>query len=127
MRPLVRALLTFAAALAVWLVASPARAAAPLCDKRGAAMPAPAPTLQPTPPSLEMSVASCGDTEAPGDAVDRGQAPPELPTVSSPAPASCASDPPVIPPAPPSAGLDQPSERCRTCEITTRLDRPPRA
>jgi len=46
MRRFLRAVTTTAVALAIWLVASPARAAAPLCDTRGATTFAPAPTLQ---------------------------------------------------------------------------------
>ena len=51
-----RPLLVVLAALAVWLVARPARAAAPLCDDRGASSLAPAPTLDTPNASIDIGM-----------------------------------------------------------------------
>jgi hypothetical protein len=58
-----RVVVAAACALFVWLLASPARAAAPQCDTRGATTFAPAPTLQAPMTSIDVSDAApeCGD------------------------------------------------------------------
>ena len=55
---LFRAFVTLATLAVVWLVASPAQAAAPVCDPRGAIMFAPAPQMQDPEQSLDV-VAPC--------------------------------------------------------------------
>jgi hypothetical protein len=58
MRTLLRAFVTLATLLVVWTVALPARAAAPVCDPRGAIMFAPPPQMQDPELSLDV-VAPC--------------------------------------------------------------------
>jgi hypothetical protein len=55
---LLRAFVTLATLAVVWLVASPAKAAAPVCDPRGAIMFAPPPQMQDPEQSLDV-VAPC--------------------------------------------------------------------
>jgi len=57
-----RPILVVLAALAVWLVAWPASAAAPLCDDRGASRLAPPPTLDTPNVSIDIGMGSdaCG-------------------------------------------------------------------
>ena len=57
-RRLLRAFVTLATLAVAWLVASPAQAAAPVCDPRGAVMFAPAPQMQDPEQSLDV-VAPC--------------------------------------------------------------------
>ena len=59
-------------ALFVWLLATPARAAAPQCDTRGATTFAPAPTLQAPSTSIDIGDAApeCGDSWL-ADALDQ--------------------------------------------------------
>lgn len=56
-------LLSFTCAIFVWLLASPAHAAAPQCDTRGATTFAPAPTLQAPMTSIDVGDAApeCAD------------------------------------------------------------------
>ncbi len=68
MKARVRALLTAAMAVVVWLVATPARAAAPQCDTRGATTFAPAPTLDP--PQASIDIGDGNDPCAPDFALD---------------------------------------------------------
>ena len=60
MRPVFRPLLIALAALAVWLVAWPAAAAAPICDSRGASALAPAPTLDTPDASIDIGASDVG-------------------------------------------------------------------
>jgi hypothetical protein len=53
-RKLLHALVAFTAFVVVWLVASPARAMAPLCDPRGAVVFAPPPQFQDPETSLDL-------------------------------------------------------------------------
>jgi hypothetical protein len=64
MRKLLRIFVTLATFTVVWMVASPARAAAPVCDPRGAIMFAPPPQMQDPEQSLEV-VAPCDPREDP--------------------------------------------------------------
>jgi len=60
-----RSLIAVSAGLLVWLVAAPARAAAPLCDNRGAIMLAPAPVLDAPVASVDIGEPSdCLDLHA---------------------------------------------------------------
>jgi len=65
MRRVLRAMTATAMALAVWLVVAPARAAAPLCDTRGATTFAPPPTLQPPMASIDVSSGDGRECERP--------------------------------------------------------------
>ena len=64
MRRLLRIFVTLATFTVVWMVASPAQAAAPLCDPRGAIMFAPPPQMQDPEQSLDV-VAPCDPREDP--------------------------------------------------------------
>ena len=64
MRTLLRAFVTLATFAVVWFVASPAQAAAPVCDPRGAIMFAPPPQMQDPEQSLDV-VAPCDHAEDP--------------------------------------------------------------
>jgi hypothetical protein len=77
----VRTLLVAFAALAVWLVAWPASAAAPLCDDRAASGFAPAPTLDPQNASVDvgMSPDSCPDGVERDASFHQGRVPDPLP------------------------------------------------
>ena len=56
-----RLLVAAATALCAWVVATPARAAAPMCDQRGATVFAPAPQLQPIQTSLDIAPPESAD------------------------------------------------------------------
>lgn len=64
--------------LFVWLLATPARAAAPQCDTRGATTFAPAPTLQAPSTSIDIGDAApeCGDSWL-ADALDQRSSSPD--------------------------------------------------
>jgi hypothetical protein len=78
----VRTLLVVLAALAVWLVAWPASAAAPLCDDRGASGFAPPPTLDTPNASVDvgMSPDACTDGVERDVSVHQGRAADPLPS-----------------------------------------------
>jgi hypothetical protein len=127
-----RLFVAFAAAFAVWSIATPAFAGAPLCDPRGATVMAPAPQLQEPETSIDVGV-------APDDCADRldglkgalktaegGRIPP-------PAPPNAAGDPvvPTFAPAIVAADFELHPilDEGRTGErpgARTRLERPPR-
>lgn len=73
MRSVVRAVVTFATLVAVWLVVSPAQAfgSAPVCDPRGATMFAPPPQIQDEERSID--IVDCGDTTPLDDMVNVGE------------------------------------------------------
>jgi hypothetical protein len=128
MRPFFRAAFALAAALCVWLAASPAKAAAPLCDSRGAIAFAPTPHLQAPSPSVQMSTAveACFEHHFTGDAIEQGRGESPLPSWSMDASAPPSREPvlhapgfhvsepaPLVCGAPPSG-------------VSPRVDRPPR-
>jgi hypothetical protein len=87
MRPALRPLLVVLAALAVWLLAWPAFAAAPICDVRGASALAPAPTLDASDAAIDISTGDVGTSpDACVDVMDRddsfhqGRTPEPLPS-----------------------------------------------
>ena len=65
MRTLLRAFVTLATFAVVWMVASPAQAAAPVCDPRGAIMFAPPPQMQDPEQSLDVIAPCDGRAEDP--------------------------------------------------------------
>ena len=127
-----RFVVAFAAALVAWLVATPARASAPLCDPRGATMIAPAPELEEHVTSLDAAApaddAPCGAALAAGRAWRGGSVPaPELSRGSAPTFALTSDVHPAVGAAcgasrtsRASADGERPGERGR-------VDRPPRA
>jgi hypothetical protein len=74
-------MVAFAAALAVWAIATPAFAAAPLCDPRGATGIAPAPQLQQPETSIDVGQAAdeCDVFVVGTESVDHGRAPQPVP------------------------------------------------
>jgi hypothetical protein len=94
LRRWVRLFVAVATALAAWVVATPAHAAAPLCDQRGATMFAPAPQLQPIETSIDvgpapedscladLAQASADDGRAPQAPDARVSADPAVPNLS---------------------------------------------
>jgi hypothetical protein len=78
----VRTLLVALVALALWLVASPASASAPLCDDRGASGLAPPPTLDLQNASVDvgMSPDSCPDGVERDASFHQGRVPEPLPS-----------------------------------------------
>jgi len=128
MRPLLRAVIAFAAALCVWLVASPAKAAAPRCDARGAITFAPTPQLQAPSPSVQMSTAveACFELHFVGDALEQGRGDSQVPTWSMDASAPPMERLGALPPA-----LHRVVPRADVVEaprpgVHARVDRPPR-
>ncbi len=127
-----RLMVAFAAALAVWAIATPAFAAAPLCDPRGATGVAPAPQLQQPETSLDVdSTPPSSDCQAPAPVTTRfdgGRTP-------APAPTSTVAADPVLPGV--TAPLLQSVSRgsfardgvsgTERAGARTRVDRPPRA
>ena len=81
-----RLLVALGAAVAIWAIATPAYAAAPLCDPHAATGVAPAPQLQQPQSSLDVATSEeCSITSALATALANGRAAPE------PAPARSAS------------------------------------
>ncbi|MGO8993837.1 MAG: hypothetical protein ACLQVI_10950 [Polyangiaceae bacterium] len=124
-----RLIVAFAAALAVWAIATPAHAAAPLCDQRGATGIAPPPQLQQPQTTIDVGTApeDCSELLAMTTAFDNGRAP-------EPSPPSAAQDPvvpngaPAIPPAAVSGCfVGEDSTVCVRAGARSRVDRPPRA
>jgi hypothetical protein len=118
-------LLSLMCAVFVWLLASPARAAAPQCDTRGATTFAPAPTLQAPSTSIDVSdaVPECGDAwladllEQRSSSPDQGQ---ELAqTVLAHGPTN------LIAPSSRSEGVEHPEGR-PLAGVRSSVDRPPR-
>ena len=74
-------MVAFAAALAVWAIATPAFAAAPLCDPRGATGIAPAPQLQQPETSIDVGQApdECDLFVVGTESIDHGRAPQPVP------------------------------------------------
>jgi hypothetical protein len=130
-----RIFVAVATALVAWLVATPARASAPLCDPRGATMIAPAPELQAPATSLDAAApvsdsddAPCSVAAASGRAWSNGRAP-------SPAGSSAFATSAALPASALRLGVDSP--RVGSCVPVedaggersgerARVDRPPR-
>jgi hypothetical protein len=125
----VRPLLAILTACVVWLVASPAQAAAPMCDQRGASMFAPAPTLQAPTTSIDLGMDHDDSCRAFVDtrvAFREGRAP--LPE-SSPIQLEATLPTHVTVPNRPIAFLPRAYDAidCARPGIHLRLDRPPRS
>lgn len=122
----IRPLIVLATMLAAWLLATPARAAAPLCDDRGATVLAPPPQLQPIETSIDVGDSDvCGSEDVmtravhPGGTPEFGPAPETLATLLTTALAVLPID------AQDMTWLDRTSYP--SCGVPRRLDRPPRA
>jgi hypothetical protein len=128
-RPWLRTLVACATVLVAWLVAWPARAAAPLCDDRGASMVAPEPQLQ----APELSLKAVGADEDDACALHISdetarQAPPRAPPPQSAQPQATV---PTGPARDAAAYYELPRARdtndARRPGFTHPLERPPRA
>ena len=112
-------------ALFVWLLATPARAAAPQCDTRGATTFAPAPTLQAPSTSIDIGDAApeCGDSWL-ADALDQRSSSPS--SGQEVAQTVLAAGPlPLVAPSTRTESPEPPQGRPLT-GIRMSLDRPPR-
>jgi hypothetical protein len=123
-----RLMVAFAAAIAVWAIATPAWASAPLCDPHGATGIAPPPQLQQPETSIDTGVAAedCSELIALTTSFDNGRAP-------EPAPPSASQEPLAASAAPASAGAGVTGSIARDrldvserAGARSRVDRPPR-
>jgi hypothetical protein len=127
MRTLLRAFVTLATFAVVWLVASPAQAAAPVCDPRGAIMFAPPPQMQDPEQSLDVVAPCDGRADDPFAAHHVGpQRGPQIELSDSREPALTNAF--VVPLAPPLARIAAPEEDLPRAPAGVRsaLERPPR-
>jgi hypothetical protein len=126
----VRFVVALATTLAAWVVAMPARAAAPLCDYRGATTFAPAPQLQSPETSIDVSDADddgCLEGLRALCALQEGNAPSPVPAA---APAFEATLPIAIAIAPATdarAPAPRPEPPLLRPGVRGRVDRPPRS
>jgi hypothetical protein len=82
-----RLMVAFAAAFAVWAIATPAYAAAPLCDPHGATSEAPAPQLQEPATSIDLGITpECEAFSSMTSTFDHGRAPAPTPSRAAPEP-----------------------------------------
>jgi hypothetical protein len=121
-------IVAFAFALAAWVVARPALAAAPLCDPRGAVTFAPAPQLQAPLASVDIGTDRDGCSAALGKdpMISRGEAP----NVAAPMAEFIATLPAALSVAQaPNARVDRPDvgPPFRARAASAPPDRPPRA
>jgi len=126
MRTLLRAFVTLATFAVVWFVASPAQAAAPVCDPRGAIMFAPPPQMQDPEQSLDV-VAPCDHAEDPFVARQvTPQRGPQIDLSSSQEPVTPNAF--VVPLSPPLERIAAPEEALPRAPAGVRsaLERPPR-
>jgi len=115
----VRLLISLVAATLVWLVASPARAAAPLCDARGAITFAPNPTLEEPNSSVDIGQADdCLQSSLDDRAYDHGRSPTAVDVGEDAARASVPAALTILP-ATPTDSL----ARCRVDVLPSRADR----
>jgi hypothetical protein len=123
-----RLMVAFAAALAVWAIATPAFASAPLCDPHGATGEAPAPQLQQPETSIDLGVApdDCDEASPLATAINNGRAP-------EPAPTSASQDHvllSIVPAVPPAVSVESfargGSSGSERAGARARVDRPPR-
>jgi hypothetical protein len=123
-----RFMVAFATAFAAWAIATPARAAAPICDPHAATGVAPAPQLQFPTTSLDAAPSDdCGELLGITPAAGGGRAP-------EPAPPSASQDSlvstvaPRVSPAPLAAFVGRDSATGSACAgARSRVDRPPKA
>jgi hypothetical protein len=123
-----RLMVAFAAAIAVWAIATPAWASAPLCDPRGATGIAPPPQLQQPQTSIDTGVApeDCSELAALTTAFDHGRAP-------EPSPPGASQEPMVASAAPASPDVTVTGSIARdgvavseSAGARSQVDRPPR-
>ena len=127
MRKLLRIFVAVTTFAVVWMVASPAQAAAPVCDPRGAIMFAPPPQMQDPEQSLDVVAPCDGRSDDPFAARQAGpQRGPQIEIVDSREPALTSIV--VVPLSPPLARLGAPEEGLPRAPAGVRsaLERPPR-
>jgi hypothetical protein len=115
-----------AIAIAAFIIVSPARAAAPLCDPRGATMLAPPPQLQEIPTSIDVDMTDdCLDQRFSEKALTAGHAPTTF-EIHAPDPGSVLGAALVLP-ARESFALPPPRDDSRPADgVSFTLERPPR-
>ena len=123
-----RLMVAFAAALAVWAIAIPAFAAAPMCDPHGATGVAPAPQLQQPETSIDLGVAAddCDELLALTTAVNDGRAPEPAPTSAGQEHVLPSVVPAVYPAGSPESLARGSSVGSERAGARARVDRPPR-
>jgi|HubBroStandDraft_2_1064218.scaffolds.fasta_scaffold683693_1 hypothetical protein len=123
----VRMLVVALVALAAWLVAGTAMAAAPLCDDRGASALAPPPTLDTPNESIDigMSPEACGYAVDDGSSLHQGRAADPLPAPASAELLPVATQGNVLAATGIAMPVDLTSSKGRAGECG-RLERPPR-
>jgi len=116
------------AATFVWLLAPSARAAAPLCDSRGAITFAPPPTLEEPNASIDVGDADdCGGSSRTDVALQHGQRGPSSQTSAEDGARALVASSPVILPASCADVLeDVQTTFVPPSGVASRLDRPPR-
>jgi hypothetical protein len=127
MRTLLRVFVTLTTFVVVWFVASPAQAAAPVCDPRGAIMFAPPPQMQDPEQSLDVVAPCDGRSEDPLAARTVGpQRGPQLDFSSSQEPMTSSTL--VVALAPPLARIAAPEHALARppSGVRSALERPPR-
>jgi len=127
MRSVFRVIVAFAAAAMVWLVAGQARAAAPLCDERGATTFAKNPTLQEPNVSIDVGMNDCVAADTSDDrAYDDGHGSAPQPNGHDAPPALVPWTVQILPP----LFTEQSSPVADSCEgppgFQHQVDRPPR-
>jgi hypothetical protein len=122
-------MVAFAAALAVWAIATPAFAAAPLCDPHGATGIAPAPQLQEPERSIDVGDApdDCGAFVVSAESVDDGRAPEPTPPAAVQDQLVPSETPAIAPATSEGSFARDGTSGSERAGARSRVDRPPRA
>ena len=122
-------MVAFVAALAVWAIATPARAAAPMCDQRGATGIAPPPQLQQPQTTIDIGAPpeDCSGLFAMTTAFDSGRAPEPSPPIAAQDPLVASAAPAVSPAVVSGKFGREAAAGSERAEERARVDRPPRA
>ncbi len=122
----IRILVSLLAATFVWLLAPSARAAAPLCDSRGAITFAPNPTLEEPNSSVDVAEDDCSGAGAAQLAYEHGRSPTAADATSDSARALVAKSPTILPASPSDVLEDPATTFVPPSGVRSRVDRPPR-
>jgi hypothetical protein len=123
----IRIFVSLLAATFVWLLAPQARAAAPLCDARGAIMFAPNPTLEEPNSSVDVGQEDCDGSGADQQSYDHGRSPTAVDSASESVRALVAKSPTILPATPSDVLEDAATTFVPPSGVRSRVDRPPRA
>ncbi len=123
----IRILVSLLAATFVWLLApSSARAAAPLCDSRGAITFAPNPTLEEPNSSVDVAQDDCNGAGADQLGYEHGRTPTAIDAASDNVRALVAKSPTILPASPSDVLEDPATTFVPPSGVRSRVDRPPR-